>query len=349
MKVAVVIPALNPDELMLKTIEGLAKEGFSRFIIVDDGSDKEHQTPFEQAARRGDCVILRHAKNLGKGRALKTAFNYFLCQLNGDVGVVTVDADGQHAPQDVAACARRLEECPQNLVLGCRDFSLPDVPPKSRIGNRTICALFRIFAGITVADTQTGLRALSADVLRQVLDLPGEKFDYETTMLLQAKRKDIPFGQVKIQTIYIDSNHATHFHPVRDSLRILKLMLAFIAASLAGFGVDILAFTVIGLLFQGLPTVYRVLVATAGARVLSSLVNYWMNRQIVFQKYSQNSFFRYYLLCVLQAACSFFGVYALVALLGPELEVVFKIIVDVVLFFFSFQIQREWVFGGEKK
>ncbi len=349
MKVTVVIPALNPDDMMLKTIEALAQQGFSRFILVDDGSDAQHQFAFEQASHRTDCIVLRHAKNLGKGRALKTAFNYFLCHPQNDIGVVTVDADGQHSAEDVAACAKRLETCPQKLVLGCRDFSLPHVPPKSRVGNRSICALFRVFAGISVADTQTGLRALSTQVLYEVLDLAGERFEYETTMLLQAKRKEIEFEQVKIQTIYMDQNQGTHFHPIRDSLRILKLMIAFVAASLMGFGVDILAFSILSHLAVYLPPFYRVLVATVFARILSSLVNYWMNRKVVFQKQTRGSFLRYYILCAVQAGCSFAGVYALVFLFGSQMELVFKIVVDLLLFFASFQIQREWVFGGKRK
>ena len=351
MKITVVIPALNPDEAIRKTIVQLLEKGFERIIIVDDGSDSAHQSHFLWAEENPHCVVLRHARNLGKGRALKTAFNYFLCYPQGHDGVVTVDADGQHHPEDVLACACYMQQHKNQLTLGCRDFSLPDVPPKSRWGNRSICFLFRFFAGIQLGDTQTGLRAFPTKIVDMVLDMKGERFEYETTMLLELKRRNVSFGQVPIRTIYENNNKGTHFRPIQDSLQILHLMLKFVAASLGSFVVDIGAFAILSILLESLPISLQIFLCTMGARAISSAVNYFVNKKVVFskEKTQSGSLLRYYLLCVAQAIASFAGVFALVHFLGSQGEVLFKSIVDVLLFLVSFHIQRDWVFKEETK
>ena len=110
MRVTAIVPSLNPDERLPKVIEGLVGAGFGRIIIVDDGSREDRRHFFDEALEIGGerCVFLRHSRNLGKGRALKTAFNWFLNNQDGDVGVVTLDADGQHTPADVLRCAEAL-------------------------------------------------------------------------------------------------------------------------------------------------------------------------------------------------------------------------------------------------
>ena len=350
MRVTVILPSLNPDQRLVQTVQGLLGEGFERIVVVDDGSDQAHQEPFAQIAGLPGCVLLRHGKNLGKGRALKTGFNYFLCHTEQDVGVVTADGDGQHHPADVARCARELEAFPDSVVLGCRDFSGPDVPARSRAGNRTACAMFRLAAGLKISDTQTGLRAFSRRAVWELLDVEGERFEYETLMLLELPGRGIPFREVPIRTIYLDENSSSHFRPVADSLRILRLLLRFVAASLASFGVDIVAFWLLNLVLGDMELSRRVLLATVGARLLSSLFNYAVNHKVVFarKKGVKGSLWRYYLLCVVQTALSYGGVYLLSLALGGRGEVLCKIAVDLALFFLSFQIQREWVFREEK-
>ncbi len=346
MRVTIVLPSLNPDDKLLQVVDALVERGFHRILLVNDGSDQEHLAPFEQAARHPQCVLLRHAKNLGKGRALKTAFNYFLCHPEGDVGVVTVDGDNQHHIDDIVACAQALEAHPDALILGCREFSGPDVPPRSRIGNRTASFLFRVLAGVKVSDTQTGLRAIPSRWLWEFVDLYGERFEYETNMLLEVPRLGISLREQPIRTIYLEENVGSHFRPVQDTLRIARLLGKFLASSLASFVVDILLFWLLEWLLTPVELALQLLLATVGARVVSSLVNYSLNRKAVFGHKGRvgGSMARYYLLCVVQTAASYIGVWALTALTGGAFAVLWKVVVDLVLFFISFQIQREWVF-----
>lgn len=346
MKVTVILPSLNPDHKLLEVINGLISHGFHRILVINDGSDSEHMEPFEKAAQYSQCIVLRHYKNLGKGRALKTGFNYFLCHPEGDIGVITVDGDNQHHIEDILACARLLEEHPDSLILGCRDFTQSDVPARSRFGNQSASFLFRTLIGLQISDTQTGLRAIPTKWIYEFVDLFGERFEYETNMLLEIPRLSIPIREQKIRTIYLDENTGSHFRPVQDTLRICRLLIKFLLASVASFAVDILAFSLLTFLLNPLDLSKRILFATAGARILSSIVNFLLNRKAVFVRPNQRkgSVIRYYILCILQAAASYAGVYLLSTLTNGAGSTLWKILVDTILFLISFQIQREWVF-----
>jgi glycosyltransferase involved in cell wall biosynthesis len=349
--ITIIIPSLNPDEKLIRTIDGIISKGFHRIVVVDDGSDKEHKQPFVYAAEKG-CKVLVHEVNKGKGRALKTAFEY--CMTCPDcIGVITVDGDGQHGPDDIYNCGKELLlQNNQRVILGCRDFSAENVPFKSKYGNNITKFAFRFLCGIKISDTQTGLRAIPAEFLQAMTEYKGERFEYETNMLLEMKSQGIPFSEVKIETIYLDDNASTHFHPWRDSVKIYKIIFKYSLSAGASAVIDLILFYLAlhGLELFGFSTPENteltVLLATVFARVLSSLFNYSVNRKVVFCSASRNSFVKYYVLCVAQMLLSA----ALVALLsslcmaGKFGKLLVKLVVDTCLFFVSFGIQREWVF-----
>ena len=173
--------------------------------------------------------MLRHARNFGKGRALKTGFNYFLNRWEDDEqikGIITVDSDGQHLTTDVVNVSNALNEAQQpTLCLGTRDFNYDFVPFKSKFGNKTTTSVFAFLYGKKINDTQTGLRGISKDLICEYLDLAGERFEYEFNMLMQATRSNHMINEVTIQTVYIDNNSETHFRPLQDSWKIYKVML----------------------------------------------------------------------------------------------------------------------------
>ena len=143
--VSVVLPSLDPDEKLTIVIDGLLAYGFTDIILVNDGSKPENLHYFEEAARLHPQIhLLHHPVNRGKGAALKTAFSWFLENRPDAAGVVTVDGDNQHHPQDTRACAERMLRN-NRLVLGVRDFSLPEVPLRSRSGNRITSLVFKVF------------------------------------------------------------------------------------------------------------------------------------------------------------------------------------------------------------
>ena len=249
-RISVVLPSLDPDEKLNAVIDGLLEYGFTDIILVNDGSRAENLHYFtDAAAAHPEIHFLQHEVNRGKGAALKTAFTWFLANRPDGLGVVTVDGDNQHHPADTRACCERMLET-GHIVLGCRDFTLDNVPARSRFGNHVTSAVFRIFVGMTVSDTQTGLRAIPRDALEILTAVKGDRFEYETNMLLAMKDNGLPFEEVKIRTVYIEENASSHFHPIRDSWRIYKLILAhffrYTLSSLTSALVDTAAFSLLG-------------------------------------------------------------------------------------------------------
>ena len=219
----VVLPSLNPNEKFDRVVDGLREAGFQRILIVDDGSDEQHQTHFRRAETFPECTVIRHEVNKGKGRALKDGFIAVLKLFPDTEGVITIDGDGQHLTEDIIACGNRMLEEGNKIILGCRDFDLPGVPPRSVAGNKTTSRMFRLY-GITLSDTQTGLRAIPARFLSRFTAIEGERFEYETNMLLKMKRRGIDFIEQAIETVYEDENAGSHYNAVKDSWRIFKIM-----------------------------------------------------------------------------------------------------------------------------
>ncbi|MBR5095400.1 MAG: glycosyltransferase family 2 protein [Oscillospiraceae bacterium] len=222
---AIVLPSLDPDSKFVRVVEGLLAKGFAHIVIVDDGSDEAHQEPFRQAAAHPQCVVLHHEGNKGKGRALKTAFDYVLKELPELAGVVTIDGDGQHLVDDIIACGDRMLREDGKVVLGCRDFDAPGVPSRSVAGNKTTSRMFRLVYGIRVSDTQTGLRAIPREHLERMCRIEGERFEYETNMLLKMRRMGIEFVEQPIATVYDPEDYSSHYNAVKDSWRIAKVMI----------------------------------------------------------------------------------------------------------------------------
>ena len=342
-QVAVIIPSLDPDPKLTHLVEGLQKAGFTSIIVVNDGSGSQSK-PYYEACRNMGCHVIDHAVNWGKGRALKSAFNFFLNELPNCSGAVTVDSDGQHSVQDTIRCADALLKHPDSLILGCRDFHAAQVPTRSRFGNLLTRKILKILCGVGVTDTQTGLRGYPREVMLAFMDCKGERFEFETNTLIETKEKNIPIFEVPIQTIYLEQNSASHFNPIVDSLRIYAVFGKFLFSSLSSFVLDILLFTLFIRLIEPFSPYYIVL-STVLARILSAVFNFFLNKNRVFHAGSGNgrAYLRYALLSLVQMSLSAAGVFFLYRCF-PIAESLLKVIVDSILFLLSFQIQREWVF-----
>lgn len=347
--VTVVIPSLDPDDRLLKVIRGVQEKGFSDILLVDDGSAPENQHYFETAQTELGCEVLHHPKNLGKGRALKTAFQWLIGNRKEQRGCVTIDGDDQHHPEDIAACVElMLKQEHDALVLGARDFNADNVPPKSRFGNKLTSFVFRVFCGLKVSDTQTGLRVFPRGIWARMLEIAGERFEYETNMLLVCKNAGIPLVEQNIRTIYIDENKTTHFHPVKDSLRVYGIILKFFLSSVLSFLIDYVLYNVFNVAFKSMGFAKHLFLATVLARILSSIFNFTFNRKAVFRSKAPLAITvaRYYILWAVQLMTSYF----LVALLSKPFgdstlaQAIFKLIVDTLLYFVSFRVQQAWVF-----
>ena len=363
----VLIPSLEPDEKLTAYVQKLTAAGFGLVLVIDDGSSEKYQPIFDEIASWEGCRVLHHEVNRGKGAALKTGFRYILDQTDLQ-GVITADSDGQHTVPDTLHLAELLTADEKNLLLGSRDFSRKSkkVPPKSRFGNRLTSAVFALFYGRWLPDTQTGLRALSRAFLKEQLDIEGDRFEYEMNQLIYCAVHKLPMTVVPIETVYLDENQGTHFHPIRDSWRIYKLIFGsffrFMGASLLCTLVDLLLFTVLRHWpvpqWVGAETTWKLLgisvmavtvLATWIARVFSAGLNYYMNRSLVFKiRDSKGSGLRYLLVAVaimLLSSGLVGGIAALFGLTSASFaNTVIKIVVDTILYFINYRIQKNWVF-----
>lgn len=358
--ISVVLPSLDPDQKLLTVIDGLLEYGFTDIILVNDGSSTENLHYFETAATHPEVHLLHHQENLGKGAALKTAFRWILKNRPDSMGVVTVDGDNQHHPEDTRACSLHMAQT-NRIVLGVRNFDQPDVPFKSRNGNKITSLVFKIFVGMTISDTQTGLRAIPRQHLPLLCNISGDRFEYETNMLLEMKRFNIPFEEVKIRTVYIEENKSSHFRAVRDSWRIYKLILRhfflYSISSVLSAIVDAGLFTLLTRLLAGTLTgSLLTYVPTAIARVISSILNFFMNKKMVFgsKMSTGKAMARYFMLAVPQAIVQMLLTDGLIYVLRitPEQTFLRFLIYGFVmcfLFVFSFLIQQRWVFADKKE
>lgn len=345
--VVVLIPAYKPDDGLNALLEQLcAQQRYDGIIVVDDGGGEEYAPIFQCAAQLPGVCVLHHAVNLGKGRALKTGINEIL-RLYPGAHVVTADADGQHTPRDIARIADALEQGDGNtIVLGKRVLG-KGTPAKSLMGNTITRWMFALSTGKKVYDTQTGLRGLPAPLLPAMMRISGERYEYEMNMLLRIPGEEVQFQEIEIETVYINNNAGSHFHPVRDAMMVFSRVLAYAASSLICFVVDYGGYALLLEMMHLEPEM-----AFLGARAVSSVINFLLNRSMVFgaQKGS-----------LWKQAAGYYALALFVALAGSYIvdigtrgtvhlnEYIVKILADAVLGVVSFVVQRLLIFRPTQK
>lgn len=347
MKAVVIIPALNPDEKLITLVEKLKQYDLTT-IIINDGSAPGYEIIFDILRTKLDCVVRVHHKNMGKGVALKTGMAYAANIYPDAPGYVTADADGQHAPEDILNVARMLEQNPGSLILGTRDFNNAKTPFKSKWGNRITSLAYLLSTGARCPDTQTGLRGIPMSWTKALLKIPGDRYEYEMNVLLEAGKSRIPFVEIPIETIYLNENKASHFHAIKDSARIYLNILKFSLSSFVSAIVDNSVFTLLMQIAFG-ATSLGILEATIIARVMSGGVNYLLNKHWVFQNTDREgkAALQYVILFICQMLLSWFFVSSLSSL--PIHLTVLKICVDTGLFIGSYLIQKNFIFGEPRK
>ena len=337
----ILIPAYNPDQKLKDIVRDHIDQGFSRIVIVNDGSDIEaSQIIFAEIAQNPEVLVLTHSHNLGKGEALKTGFKFYLEEAATST-VVTVDADGQHLAQDVKLVADTGLDHPDSLVLGVRNFG-EDVPLRSKLGNQTTRVILGVTKGLWLKDTQTGLRSYPAKFLQKLIEIQSSRYEYEFETLLVFREQGVDIIERTITTVYIDNNIESHFRPLIDSCRIYFVFLRYLFVSLASFVLDIVIF------FIAMQFTNSILYSTYFARSISATFNFAMNKYKVFRVTGLQSLSReiagYSLLALVIATISGASVSLVYKAVDSNLLWV-KIIVDILLFFLTCYVQRRFIFS----
>ena len=334
----VLIPAYQPDARLPRLILELHRaDPSTKIVVVDDGSGQKFSDIFEASATAGAHVI-SYEHNRGKGYALREGFTW-IRDVAGDSPecVVTADADGQHTLNDIFRVGRTCTDTGKS-VLGVREF-VGHVPARSRIGNTATSALFWLATGWKLKDTQTGLRAFPVALLPALLEVQGDRYEYELRVLLHLAKFRHPVTQIPIETIYEAGNPTSHFHPLQDSARIWAPLLKFAASSGVATIIDYVLVLVLNALTGAL------FFPVIAARLVSASVNFAMNRR-VFEATGvplRRSALRYAALAVAVIA----GSYTMLAVLtgiGMPLWIA-KIIADTTMYLVSYSAQSRYVFA----
>ena len=351
------IPAYEPDGRMLSLIGELSKKGFE-VVVVDDGSGDAYSDIFEKAEQ--SAIVLTHETNRCKGAALKTGMSYIykymaysesamtpdgkVIRSGKDAVIVTVDADGQHTPQDALRIAEIAGTRKDALVLGSREFT-GDVPARSMMGNTITRHVYNIATGVAVRDTQTGLRAFSRNLIPELLEIDGERYEYEINMLLELAREGTPIIEEDIETIYIEGNSSSHFNTVKDSFKIYKEIIKFSASSFIGFLIDYMMFALLIFLTGAAGLANGLVISNIGARIVSSIANYSINRKLVFKSKAKvgTSALQYFLLAGIILVGNTIVLRTLTGTLGIS-SMVAKIMTEMIFFFISWTVQKYVIF-----
>ena len=329
------IPSFEPDQKLIEIVSELNKNDY-KVIVVNDGSEEKYDKIFNKCK----CKVISYDNNKGKGYALKEGLK-FIKNNYENAYIVTMDSDGQHTVSDANKLIEYLKHNKSTLVLGSRKRS-KKTPLKSFLGNMITCFTFDLITHNKIYDTQTGLRAFSSGLVDYMLSVEGERYEYEMNVLLHLGQQNINTEEVQIRMVYLDNNSSSHFNPVKDSFKIYKEILRFSASSLLSFVIDYSLFCTL-MALTGMTILSNIL-----ARIVSAAVNFSLNRNFVFGSsvHILKSAIKYFLLALVVLVFNTCILRLLIAAGQPYMLA--KIITETVMFFFSWTVQKLFIFKEAK-
>ena len=350
--IIILIPAYHPDRNINEICRKLTEKNYREIVVVSDGNEEKGYKEILDETEAMGVTVLRHSVNQGKGRALKTGINYINLKYVEELdllGVLTIDADGQHTMASIQKCEDELKQClnSNKWVFGSRNFSecvdengnVGKVPFRSRFGNEVTKFVLRWACGIRLADTQTGLRGFPGKYLKELLAVEGERYEYEMNQILYAKDSGVQFAEISIETVYDRTNSSSHFNPIVDSWRIYRPVLRYTGSSILAVLVEYIIFAIAIGLGNG------IMLSNYVARFFSAGVNFYTNKKFVF-KSRGNLVFQlvgYIMLCVIAASISAWCI----SFIKENWEwnvIVAKAVIDTLLYFVNYVVQSTVIF-----
>ena len=355
----IVIPAYRPDDRLFGVIDGLVDDEH-RFVVVDDGSGPAYASLFRRLEKDySHCVtVIHHSLNRGKGHAMKTAFEHIQGICGEDDGILTIDADSLNRISDASVMTAAWEKDHSAFYIGSCKFT-GDIPLRDRIGSTITRSVFAVTSGVRISDTESGLRAFSVKLIPDLLKIKGERYDFEIAELLYAVKERIKIVEIPFETEYVPGRHRQRFN-FRDSWLIYRMIFVFMLSSFSCFLIDYSLLLVLASVFKRLPGAVEVasgefrlplfgmqvdthLLALIIARTVSSFCNYLLNRKVVFKTSGKAAIIKFYIVIIGLLIAN----YALLALVASENGLplwIAQLVVQAVLYPFSFILQRKFVF-----
>ena len=327
MKNVLVIPAFNPSVNLINLIDTLLNS-FVKIIIIDDGSTSYGSKDiFNKLEKLSKILVLKHKVQLGKGKAIKTGFLYCVNNFQFDY-LITADADGQHLNSDIIRLSNNTIVQKNDLIMGEREFD-DKVPLRSRFGNIITAKIFSFLYDLNLKDTQTGLRAYKKNIIKDVILVKGNGYEYESNVLKWAAKSKKKISSIKISTVYIDNNSSSHFSPIKDSIKIYISILGFPVSSFISFLLDYLIFIILYI------TTNTLFISILFARIASGVLNFRVNKFFFLNNQKKTFWYakRFLILSIAVLIISYLLILLLINLnLSPYFS---KIIADSILYFMS--------------
>jgi len=210
MKTIVIIPAFNESKYISSILCSVINF-VDNIVLIDDGSTDKTAEIAKQVSDK--ICVLRHRINLGKGAALKTGCLAAL-KLEADI-IITMDADGQHKPEDIPRFTKEIQENDVDIVFGSRKIG-EGMPYMMRVGNKFLSVIVNLLFRVYISDTQSGFRAFKANVFDKI-KWNSHNYSVETEMIVNAGKNKLKYSEIIIDTIYHDKYKGT---TIFDGLRI---------------------------------------------------------------------------------------------------------------------------------
>lgn len=211
LRAAVAIPAYDAAPYVGDVVRRASASGLP-VLVVDDGSSDGTA----EAAGAAGARVISHVRNRGKGRALRTAFDDLFGR--GFDAVVTLDADGQHPPEEIPRLLEAIERG-ADLVLGTRSHLFAGMSRLRRTSNTVSSWMISVVAGSHLADAQTGFRVYTRRLVERT-GFPEPRFEAESAVLVRAARMGLRIALVPIRLDVVDGTSTSHYRPLVDSFRI---------------------------------------------------------------------------------------------------------------------------------
>jgi glycosyltransferase involved in cell wall biosynthesis len=212
----VIIPAFNAAATIGGLVQHVKAQGL-HVVVVDDGSEDRTAAVASEAG----ALVISHLRNEGKGCALRTGFEHAL-RARYD-GVVTMDSDGQHDPDEIAALIQAGERQHAGMVIGDRMANGAAMPAARHWTNRLMSWIICAVSRQRVPDTQSGFRFIRKELLERV-PLRARRYEIETELLFGAARQRWKIVSVPVRSIYREGQ-PSHIRPLRDALRFIAVVL----------------------------------------------------------------------------------------------------------------------------
>jgi len=200
------IPAYNVENMIYDVVTR-SKKVVDMVVVCDDGSIDD---TVKQASNAG-AVVISHEKNLGKGAALKSLFNYCI-KINADI-VVTIDGDGQFLPEEIPKLTKSMMDNTSDIVIGYRFEDNEEMPTYRKVGNKFLDRISNSISELPFRDTQSGFRAYSNKALTKI-NFNHVGFTADAEILIDASAKGLKISEEKVTVLYDTGKRTSTKHPV---------------------------------------------------------------------------------------------------------------------------------------